>query len=982
MTDTATLDWLRCFLQLGARRAQDGIPSRDVRRQEDTVLRALHTLEDRPGVILADEVGMGKTFEALGLAAAVRHRKPKARIVVVTPGPDLNTKWVEEFARFKQMYDFGGEVQSATSLSGFIRLVREHPIVVSPVTMFQGGKGGGAQTYLLSLFFHWKGLHGRTANAIMARFREGKHERVDVTHERFLGHFGLGDLERHLRSAFHRGKKGEGEGSKGWAGLDDIYEAEGLAGFERPYAVRNALYRARFILAGRLLPAIDLLIVDEAHKLKNSGSLRSQGMRTIFHNGFHKAVFLTATPFQLDIGELREVFGLFSLAKSAPRGLLDEIDALLSKVREYQHAYDAFQTTWTNLEPFVAAEFSRDYDADPERYAPEDESLQIVLAQVKNLRRLKNDVIEPGFRKWMIRSLREDKRQYRDHQPKTLDAKGDSVLPFLIYERLTAEMFRRHRPTHKAAVEINMVSSYAAASGGAIMTTEGTPLPPQAEVYRELLKSVLGHIDASAESHPKLEFGIADALTAAEGGEKTLIFCSRVATLEQLRREIRAAWDQRMLARWQRVYPGATADEIFDRKGEGEDPSRVRGKHTRLQQRFHRAQDSLYLALRERYLRTVVPISGWALVNVGPIAEEANRLLRSVTVASSAASDISYQVAKRCVEQAAVRLWEHAGRPVAAAANPEAIHAILRADFLTLGLDLEKDEFENDSVGDQRPTWTVSESIARLVIGEHGNLWESVTGLLDRLALKLRVRVVEQLSRYLTYRQVPFVPEFLHAAIDHGLSVDPVHSAPSLAFLDQYWTLPEGRHWLELVRSFLEYFIDRDDRQQAMILEGPIRSGSFVRHTKSPEGRDRLREAFNTPLFPMVLVANEVMQEGLDLHRHCRRVVHHDLVWNPAQIEQRIGRIDRLGSKLVRVRSETPDAKLDVLYPVIRGTIDERMFRTVKLREKWLEFLLGAQPQFNEYELHDVEPPELPSRLAESLAIDLGPGPRTLTAAS
>ena len=26
----------------------------------------------------------------------------------------------------------------------------------------------------------------------------------------------------------------------------------------------------------------------------------------------------------------------------------------------------------------------------------------------------------------------------------------------------------------------------------------------------------------------------------------------------------------------------------------------------------------------------------------------------------------------------------------------------------------------------------------------------------------------------------------------------------------------------------------------------------------------------------MVLIANEVMQEGLDLHKNCRRIVHHE----------------------------------------------------------------------------------------------------------
>jgi superfamily II DNA/RNA helicase len=123
----------------------------------------------------------------------------------------------------------------------------------------------------------------------------------------------------------------------------------------------------------------------------------------------------------------------------------------------------------------------------------------------------------------------------------------------------------------------------------------------------------------------------------------------------------------------------------------------------------------------------------------------------------------------------------------------------------------------------------------------------------------------------------------------------------------------------------------------------------------------------------MILIANEVMQEGLDLHKHCRRVVHHDLVWNPAQVEQRIGRIDRLGSLVNRLRKNGDDATLDVLYPVIRGTIDERLYRTVKRREKWLEFLLGAAPNFSEYTFGDEEPPPLLERLGAELSVDLSP---------
>jgi superfamily II DNA/RNA helicase len=123
----------------------------------------------------------------------------------------------------------------------------------------------------------------------------------------------------------------------------------------------------------------------------------------------------------------------------------------------------------------------------------------------------------------------------------------------------------------------------------------------------------------------------------------------------------------------------------------------------------------------------------------------------------------------------------------------------------------------------------------------------------------------------------------------------------------------------------------------------------------------------------MVLIANEVMQEGLDLHRSCRRIIHHDLAWNPAQLEQRVGRIDRLGSRTLQLRARDPEAQMDVVYPLIHRTIDDRLYRTVKTREKWLEFLLGAAPAYDEYAFGDEVPPPLPEGLAEALRVNLKP---------
>ena len=76
-----------------------------------------------------------------------------------------------------------------------------------------------------------------------------------------------------------------------------------------------------------------------------------------------------------------------------------------------------------------------------------------------------------------------------------------------------------------------------------------------------------------------------------------------------------------------------------------------------------------------------------------------------------------------------------------------------------MGLDLAEDEFENDQPSDEQPRWEISERVAGLVLGRGGSLWERLSGSLDALEIDLRVRVVDQLARYLTYKQGLFLPE-------------------------------------------------------------------------------------------------------------------------------------------------------------------------------------------------------------------------------
>ncbi|XKF16776.1 DEAD/DEAH box helicase family protein [Halomonas sp. BLK-85] len=65
-------------------------------KQTEGVAYLWNVLSDRGVALLADEVGMGKTFQALGVAALLWKMKPNARVLVMAPNRDLCLHWRRE----------------------------------------------------------------------------------------------------------------------------------------------------------------------------------------------------------------------------------------------------------------------------------------------------------------------------------------------------------------------------------------------------------------------------------------------------------------------------------------------------------------------------------------------------------------------------------------------------------------------------------------------------------------------------------------------------------------------------------------------------------------------------------------------------------------------------------------------------------------------------------------------------------------------
>jgi hypothetical protein len=105
---------------------------------------------------------------------------------------------------------------------------------------------------------------------------------------------------------------------------------------------------------------------------------------------------------------------------------------------------------------------------------------------------------------------------------------------------------------------------------------------------------------------------------------------------------------------------------------------------------------------------------------------------------------------------------------------------------------------------------------------------------------------------------------------------------------------------------------------------------------------------FRDRLEHRVLLSSEVGSEGLDL-QFCRVIINYDLPWNPMRVEQRIGRLDRLGQQ---------SPSISIINIAAMNTIEdrilERLYSRIGVFERSigdLEPILGGMIQQLEFDL-------------------------------
>ena len=80
-----------------------------------------------------------------------------------------------------------------------------------------------------------------------------------------------------------------------------------------------------------------------------------------------------------------------------------------------------------------------------------------------------------------------------------------------------------------------------------------------------------------------------------------------------------------------------------------------------------------------------------------------------------------------------------------------------------------------------------------------------------------------------------------------------------------------------------------------------------------------------------VLVCTDAAAEGLNL-QNCGTVFNYDMPWNPMKVEQRIGRVDRIGQQRPKVR---------IRHFFYRGTVEADVYAALGDRINWFETVVG-----------------------------------------
>lgn len=882
----------------------------DWTRQRRTAADILRRFERQEGVILADQVGMGKTFVALAVAASqILATEEPGQVLVLAPAA-VAEKWVQEWTKLTEslLTTDGPQLRCVpTALrSGEALLAalddpperQSHLIIATHTALTSRLKDSFVQLAVL-----YVAVRGRTGaaeqRARLARWCDGR-----------------SGLVQDYRFAPERVRRLLDTPPSEWRSLWHHLTGEELVDDPVPAAVlealettdlssvrvcvdglprnRSANIAARLKIARTSLAdatqatwrtalaatrlELPLLIVDEAHRLKNDQTRisqlfaprRAEADAGALTGHFERILLLTATPFELGHSELIRVLSRLSAVRDSPPPGVDPLDlrlsALAEVLRRAQAAAVRLDESWSGVQ---SAEIEAFDGWTPRASPPHDLGAPAAAAWraaqlAARTRREMHDALQP----WVIRHQRQHRRTYvqGDGVAPVGTCSGEGIpigeevaLPFLLAARAQAVATDETQGAARPHFAYGIASSFEAFRRLGhrdldVDTEEDENNQPKlgqesasghVEWYRKEIDNLLVYGGLDLARHPKISTTIERAIDLWLKGDKCLVFCWFIRTGQAVERAL--------LERVEMV----THDRAASALG-------MSGRD---------AIDEELTRIAERLLKR-------GSSSFGVVVKHLNDLF----------SDVFTTTAQR----------RELGDPLL-----ELVVRHLRSPSYLV-------RFSSLS-----PTMTAAD------------LWRGVCG--DNPSLvDLRIRWLR------------FAQRAAAMGVDERAGV---------------------------LKALLGEQVDTDDSYD----DESAGRGASLRAVRRAHGgtnreiRQRLITVFNTPFAPDLLVASSVMGEGIDLHRECRHVIHHDLDWNPSVLEQRTGRLDRMGAL-----AEAEGEDIAVYEPYLAGTHDEKMFRVVKDRAGWFDVVMGRATASDE-QTTDAEEHRQPLAppIARALQMDL-----------
>jgi hypothetical protein len=964
------LETARGLIQFDARQSV----SRDLAEQQLRGAVALHNiLADTGFAYLADEVGLGKTYVALGVVGLLRHYHPDLRVLYIAPRENLQKKWRKEIYNFtaynwkiadrrvKTLQDTpAAEVCLTDNLAGLV-----HAACIND-----------RRDFLI-----------RMTSLSLPLSREGAADSWRAKRRELLRELPwLSSYDFNLRS-------------------------KDKESFKEAYAMA----------VNAALPRFDLVVIDEGHNFKHGldparASTRNRLLSLVlgtrddvqYLNGggrkLDRVLFLSATPLE---GEYRELWNqLHLLGFGHDVGELAERDG--DPVRQKALARQFLIRRLTELElggeRYTKNMYRREWRAGGMQHVHQ----PMVLSDDR--KRLVVALVQKKVTEVMAAMGREQKRRFGRHFQMGMLASFESFF----------QTARVRSTDDEGVFDQGDQTDHAAEKEGIDTPTINALISSYEETFKEPLP------------HPKMDAVAADLQRALESGDKTLVFVRRTATVDELKHKLCHAYD-----RWLHAYlraglpPGLQTvldleveeyrrkqawyrrrhrplSELEAQQGRDQDDTQEdstgfgtkadKGGLDTFYAWFFRGTARKDLLTGATFRKNRLDSEGsvyatllednhvaWLL---GQPAQVLRALSQATGITSHALQDQLTRLAfgwvksikvkrvarlkayKATVDAGLQLLAEYAGGELRRKAGQvlQSLHHGRRAR----PADTVPDNFPDAAeLIETRTVFTELRARPDLcdVIWPEPNTFPSSSASFRETFLQ-RERQRELLASVISLG---------HPCIDLWLLA--VGQIGTLA-------VGEGRMDAVQVTDLAGRFLDRiqDQSGQPGLTSyrelGAIgRNADLIWDTNFPEIREkelhqlrtyygnslgsqtpvggmhggvnaRLVKQFRMPGYPYVLISTDVLQEGEDLHTFASRVVHYGISWTPSAMEQRTGRLDRIGCQThrrLRQRQQVAgDRCLQVYYPFLPDTVEQLQIREIYKRMNRFIQMLHEDLTFDE----------------------------------